>query len=234
MNYLKVWGDSMKQLRRSLSSSSSRSGSSTAEERLLRLAVLGASKVGKTSLIKQLLNKKVEDKYDETIEDLYKYTSTKDPDLQVDILDTSGSAEYQSFRRRTMKNYDCFLLVFSLEDEASFQEMRKIRDQLIAIRKKSTPQILVVGNKCDLPWRFMPKESIESAVKELGHEYMECSARCYDDTKIIFERIIDLSDTDDVFAGQAGYLGGVHDGSIFIRRIQNVNGVPSVEWVRLY
>ncbi|KAK3088464.1 hypothetical protein FSP39_019500 [Pinctada imbricata] len=236
MNYLKVWGDSMKQLRRSLSSSSNRSNGSTSEDRLLRLAVLGASKVGKSSLIKQLLKQKVDDAYEETIEDLYKYTSSKDPDLQVDILDTSGSDEYLSFRKRAMKNYDCFLLVFSLLDESSFEEMKKIRDQLYTVRRKRTSPfpLLVVGNKCDQPWRFMSKDNIESAVGELGHEYMECSARCFDDTKISFERIIDLSDTDDVFAGQAGYLGGVHDGSIFVKRIRNINGAASIEWVRLY
>ena len=230
MNYLNVQNP-IRSLFRSLSSSSSRSTGSVPEERDVRIAVMGASAVGKTALIKQLMEERFIEKHIETIEDLYKYRyNLSEFDGVVDILDTSGSFEYHYFRLAAMKRYDSFVLVFAVDNEASFREAEIMRKQIKELR--GHVPVVVVGNKCDVTYRFKSEFALSTIVRKWGCEYMECSARYSDVTQHMFGRLISLSQCDDVFLGNSDYKGGVQDGSIFVRaRAIPQDGI--VRWIKL-
>ncbi|KAK3106880.1 hypothetical protein FSP39_001903 [Pinctada imbricata] len=191
-----------------------------------RVAVLGASKVGKTAIIRQLSRGHFTFDYQETIEDLYKESIGKDPVFEMDILDTSGNLEYSYFRSKAIRKYDIFVLVFSLTDKSSFHAIKDIRNEIIAKRKKSP--IIVVGNKADDGKRFNRREVLQAIVNLWGHSYMECSAKSNNDVKSVFKEVANLSEGVEKQSDRD--VGGVNDGSIFIRIVCD----GKIEWKRLW
>lgn len=50
---------------------------------------------------------------------------------QVEILDTAGQDEYTPLRANFMHTGDGFLLVYSVLDDQTFEELRSIREQIL-------------------------------------------------------------------------------------------------------
>jgi GTPase SAR1 family protein len=59
-------------------------------------------------------------------------------------------------RQLAIKSGDAFILVFSVDDSESFEEVRRLRDMILEIKNSDNdvpsiaPAIVVVGNKNDL------------------------------------------------------------------------------------
>lgn len=69
--------------------------------------------------------------YDPTVEE--SYLTTIDIDgraLQVEILDTAGQKEYNPLRETFMHTGDGFLLIYSITDDQTLEELRDIREQI--------------------------------------------------------------------------------------------------------
>lgn len=69
--------------------------------------------------------------YDPTVEE--SYLTTIDIDgraLQVEILDTAGQKEYSPLRETFMHTGDGFLLIYSITDDQTLEELRDIREQI--------------------------------------------------------------------------------------------------------
>lgn len=65
-----------------------------------RMVVLGASRVGKSSIVSRFLNGRFEDQYTPTIEDFHRKVYNIHGDMyQLDILDTSGNHPFPAMRR---------------------------------------------------------------------------------------------------------------------------------------
>lgn len=68
---------------------------------------------------------------------------------EIEILDTfSGSNN--AINLDYMRWADCFLLVYSVIDRASFYEVEKILQQLSKVKVPSYYSTLILGNKCDM------------------------------------------------------------------------------------
>jgi len=151
-----------------------RTGSSSAEmqatgSRVLpktryRIVVMGAAAVGKTCIVSRLLYAKFLTEYKETVEELHsgQYEVNGLP-LTLDILDTSGSYQFPAMRRLSITMGDAFVLVYSVDDAASFEAVKRLRQEIICEKEKdvdtSSPDergrcgsvpIVIVGNKTDL------------------------------------------------------------------------------------
>uniref|UniRef100_T1ITV6 GTP-binding protein Rhes n=1 Tax=Strigamia maritima TaxID=126957 RepID=T1ITV6_STRMM len=115
-----------------------------------RVVAMGATRVGKTAIISQFLYDRFVPQYKQTLEELHRgeYDVAGCP-LTLDILDTSGAYyEFPAMRALAISNADAFLLVYAVDDAASFDEVRALRE-LILSSKPSSP-LVVVGNKTDL------------------------------------------------------------------------------------
>ncbi|GME75550.1 unnamed protein product [[Candida] boidinii] len=145
------------------------------------LVVVGPPVVGKSALTIRLTQSEFANEYDPTIEDSYRHYCDIDSNpVSLDILDTAGQEEYSSMRDLYMKTGEGFLLVFSLTDRNTFEEISNFYNQIMRVKGETTsfvPSILV-GNKSDLiDERQVGKEEAINLAKQIGSAYIETSAK---------------------------------------------------------
>ena len=170
------------------------------EEQRHRLVVLGAGAVGKSSIVSRFLKGTFTESYKATVEDLhcrdYEVNGTL---IRVDILDTAGNLEFPAMRRLSISTAHAFLLVFSLDNRASFVEVQALWEQIK--EQRATYQempCVVVGNKADLQdtgEQLVPREDTLGWVSGQGlqNAYMEVSAKEDQGIVAIFQRLLDLA-----------------------------------------
>ncbi|XP_022251072.1 GTP-binding protein Di-Ras2-like [Limulus polyphemus] len=156
-----------------------------------RLIVMGGIKVGKTSIINQFLNDKFISNYTPTLEELHSTEYEVGGNIiKLNILDTSGSYEFPAMRRLAISSADAFMLVYSIDNNESFEEIARLRELILETRPPSVP-IVVVGNKCDLEEkRVVKKELAETmACIDWEHGFVECSAKINQNVTSIFKEL---------------------------------------------
>nr|XP_056722243.1 dexamethasone-induced Ras-related protein 1 isoform X1 [Euleptes europaea] len=123
-----------------------------------RMVVLGSSKVGKTAIVSRFLTGRFDDQYTPTIEDFHrKFYSIRGEVYQLDILDTSGNHPFPAMRRLSILTGDVFILVFSLDNRDSFEEVQRLKQQIMETKsclKNKTKEsadvpLVICGNKGD-------------------------------------------------------------------------------------
>ncbi|KAG7707879.1 hypothetical protein KL949_002281 [Ogataea haglerorum] len=144
-----------------------------------KLVVLGAGGVGKSSLTVQFVQGVYIESYDPTIEDSY----TKDIEVDgracnLEILDTAGVAQFTAMRELYIKSGQGFILVYSVTDKSSLEELMAIREQVMRIKESSNVPMVLVGNKCDLTneREVTPEDGIEVSKKWNRTPFYEASA----------------------------------------------------------
>ena len=145
----------------------------------LKIGVLGKSFVGKSALTYRYINDKFPEEHDTTIEDQYSVpVEIEGIQCKLEILDTAGQDDYQSMQE-TWINYGAgFLLIYSIDDMESFNEVKKKLDKVILIKSKDIYSCIIVGNKCDLGdnVRKVPKSMAEEFAKSKNVPFLEASA----------------------------------------------------------
>ncbi|KAL6482040.1 hypothetical protein MHYP_G00101200 [Metynnis hypsauchen] len=125
-----------------------------------RVVVLGAPRVGKTSIVRRFLREDFEERYEPTREDFHrKLYHIRGEAYQIDILDPAGEREFPAKRRLTILTGDIFLLVLSLDDRGSFDEARSLRSEISQAKSAllrcpaegARVPVVVCANKADLP-----------------------------------------------------------------------------------
>ena len=108
--------------RESIGSSSSQSNEKPLE---VKLVILGRSLVGKSALTYRFINDQFPKEHDTTIEDQYKIKYEVDGfNCILEILDTAGQDDYQSMIETWINFGSGFLLVYSIDDVESFDEVK--------------------------------------------------------------------------------------------------------------
>lgn len=116
-----------------------------------KLVVLGAGGVGKSCLTVQFVQGVYLDTYDPTIEDSYRKTIDIDNKVfDLEILDTAGVAQFTAMRELYIKSGMGFLLVYSVTDRQSLDELMDLREQVLRIKDMNRVPMVLVGNKADL------------------------------------------------------------------------------------
>lgn len=157
-----------------------------------RLVLMGAASVGKTAIVHQFLYDHFPSEYLPTIEELYRGEyDVGTTGLVLDILDTSGTYEFPAMRKLAVDTGDAFILVYAINDNESFEEVRRLK-QLLLEHKQSDVPIVVVGNKCDLEkQRVVQKELADTIVGiDWENRFVECSAKENINIVRIFKEIL--------------------------------------------
>ncbi|XP_063447097.1 GTP-binding protein Rhes-like [Mytilus trossulus] len=160
-----------------------------------RIVVLGAAGVGKSSIISQFLYERFNSEYKETVEELHRgQYNIGGIKLTLDILDTAGHREFPAMRKLAITTSDAFVLVYSVTDMTSFDEVQKLREEIISQRGKVP--IVIVGNKADINTDVptMDTETIESiACVDWESGFVQASAKENTNIVGIFQELLRLS-----------------------------------------
>lgn len=144
-----------------------------------KLVVVGGGGVGKSALTIQYIQSYFVTDYDPTIEDSYtKQCVIDDIPARLDILDTAGQEEFSAMREQYMRSGEGFLLVFSVTDRNSFEEIYKFHRQILRVKDRDEFPMLMVGNKADLDHqRQVSNMDAQNVARQLKIPYIECSAK---------------------------------------------------------
>ncbi|XP_064619564.1 ras-like protein 2 [Lineus longissimus] len=155
-----------------------------------KVVFLGGSAVGKTSIIKRHFYDKHNYSHSITIEDLYKEKITvENVQLEMDIIDTSGSEHLPALRRQAIQKADAIVIVYALDDADSFMELLNQLHEVMKLRNPM-PSVVIVGNKadvCTLDEKERQKRR-DYFMNELDLFYVECSAREGTNVNEVFEK----------------------------------------------
>ncbi|XP_076063681.1 ras-like protein 2 isoform X1 [Oratosquilla oratoria] len=144
-----------------------------------KIVVVGGGGVGKSAITIQFIQSYFATDYDPTIEDSYtKQCVIDDIVAKLDILDTAGQEEFSAMREQYMRSGEGFLLVFSVTDRASFEEMLRFHKQILRVKDRDEFPMLMVGNKADLEHqRLVSTEEAHTLARQFKIPYIECSAK---------------------------------------------------------
>ena len=160
----------------------------TATKTSYRVLVMGASRVGKTSIISQFLYDQFQSRYKATVEEMYRGEfEVGNVKLSLDIEDTSGTfaCDFPAMVEVSLSSADAVLLVFSVVDAESFEHVALLRDMVMKSRGPDMPMV-VVGNKTDLE-RKVETEALVQCDWENG--YVECSAKQNEHIQDVFKEL---------------------------------------------
>ncbi|XP_077999821.1 ras-related protein R-Ras2-like [Glandiceps talaboti] len=147
--------------------------------KLHKLVVVGGGGVGKSALTIQFIQSYFVQDYDPTIEDSYTKQCVIDNEVaRLDILDTAGQEEFSAMREQYMRTGEGFLLVYSVTDKGSFEEIYKFHRQILRVKDMDEFPMILVGNKADLEnQRKVTTEEASELAQQLRLEYIEASAK---------------------------------------------------------
>jgi len=147
-----------------------------------KLTVLGSGGVGKTAFTIQMCSNHFVEYYDPTIESSYRRQVVVDDSVCVlDVLDTAGQEEYSALRSQWIGGGEGFLILYSIIQRSSFDEVEEHRRQIFQVKDVSfsnAPPIVLVGNKADLTQdREVSFQEGQHLAKLWGSSFFETSAK---------------------------------------------------------
>ena len=165
---------------------------------VIPINVLGATNVGKTSLIQQYTNQYYETNTLSTIGYEFKMKNIKikidniEKNVKLKIWDTSGQDIYFEQALITIKNCLGSLIVYDVSDKKSFQLVDKYLDNVYSKKDKKKFPIILIGNKCDLDEER--KVSFEEGKKKADSyqiDFYETSAKNNINVENVFKYLTD-------------------------------------------
>jgi small GTP-binding protein len=145
----------------------------------IKIALLGDSTVGKSTIVTKYLKLDYKDDLLATIgSDKYdsKFTLENGENIKLIIWDTAGQERFRSVALQALKAVQGIILVFDLTKRESFIN---INNWLETVRENlHNPNLILFGNKADIKkedWKVTSEEAKNFAVK-LNMKYVETSA----------------------------------------------------------
>jgi len=152
---------------------------------LLKVIILGDSGVGKTSLMNRYVSDKFSQQYKATIgaDFLTKEINIDDKAVTLQIWDTAGQERFQSLGTAFYRGADCCILVFSITDQKTFENLDGWANEFLQHASPQQPQdfpFVCIGNKVDLEdKRAVEKSRAEHWIKSRNENiaFFEASAK---------------------------------------------------------
>lgn len=157
------------------------------------IVVLGGGGVGKSCLTIQYIQGHFVDRYDATIEDIYRKRVSIDGRTEVlMIVDTAGQEAFATMRDQYMKSGLGFVLVYSITDSESFHQLKKIYAQLRRTKGEAAPlPCIVVANKTDLAsQRAVSAEEGMMFAQQANAPFVETTAKDRHQVEEVFATLV--------------------------------------------
>jgi small GTP-binding protein len=149
------------------------------ESNSYKIVVVGASGVGKTAIVNQLVNKTFKEEGQPTIGVEFKSFAiqAEGENVKLQIWDTAGQERFRSVSKAYFRNAVGAVLVFDLTQKPSFDELNTWINDLNALCAPNA-YIILVGNKSDLAdERAVSAGETQETAKRYNLEYLETSAK---------------------------------------------------------
>ncbi|ODO06162.1 Ras family, other [Cryptococcus wingfieldii CBS 7118] len=160
-----------------------------------KLVVVGLGGVGKSSLTMRFVTSQFYDQgYYPTIEDSYrKQVVVDDEAATLEILDTAGQEEYAAMADQWYTFGSGFLLVYSLTDRPTFEEIKNFHEEILRVKDRDHVPCVVVCNKCDLQkYRAVGQLEGRELARSLSAPFIECSAADGVNVDVAFRELVKL------------------------------------------
>ena len=162
----------------------------------IKIALLGDSCVGKTSLIRRFVEDRFEDNFISTIGVDYfeKKVMINNKQINLVIQDTSGEERFKSLSKTYYKNADGIIFVFDVTNKESFsQGIKYWLTESDNEKGENNYKKILVGNKSDLKdMRKVNKETAEKYSENRNMKYFETSAKTGENVDLIFKELVEL------------------------------------------
>lgn len=146
----------------------------------LKIAFVGDTSVGKTSIISRFVKNTFDSAQVCTISAFYETKKIKvDPfnEADLEIWDTMGQEKYRSLTKGYLQNSKGVIIVFDLTKEESFNSLKSWINDLNEVIADNEIEKILVGNKCDLPEQKISNEEINKFANEYNMQYLAVSAK---------------------------------------------------------
>ena len=145
----------------------------------IKLVAVGAGGVGKSTFTVYCIQHFFVEAYDPTIEDVYrKQITVNNTEFVVDILDVAGEEEYAAVRDQYLRSSEGYLLLYSITDKNSFDEVPTFMDQILRVKDADFVPTVIIGNKCDLEAdRQVETKAGENLAEKYKAAFFETSAK---------------------------------------------------------
>ena len=164
----------------------------------IKLILVGNSKVGKTSIITQYIEKNLTENYIPTYahdKSLKTIKLKNNKEYKLEIWDTIGQEKYRAANNIFMKNTQIALLVYDIINKKSFDDLNEWWYKQICDINGKDIIIGVVGNKNDLyEERVIEENEGQKYAKEIQASFFETSAFDYNSIFNLFEDIVSIYD----------------------------------------
>jgi len=193
----------------------------------VKLVVVGDGATGKTCLLMMYSQGKFPTEYVPTVFDNYSVEldlaingATKT--IELGLWDTAGQEEYDRLRPLSYRNTDIFLVIFSVDSDASYSN---VKSKWVPELKHYSPDVpyVLVATKVDLR-QSNPSAVTSARGQQLATEigaiaYMECSARTNTNVKGVFDKALEILLTPKGASGGTGGGNGTLGGGGRRRRV---------------
>lgn len=154
---------------------------------VLKYILIGDSGVGKSSILMQYTNKKLDTYHIPTIGVDYGTNIINHDNIKykLQIWDTSGQELYRQLIKRYYKEVHCVIIVYDITDRKTFDNIPSWMNDINDIIANSV--IILIGNKLDNQYnRQVSKEDGIEIAKKYNMLFMEISATNPNDIKELF------------------------------------------------
>ena len=149
------------------------------EEEVIKVVLLGNSKVGKTSIINRYTSDLFSDHILSTFGSNFssKHLIINEKKIRLDVWDTAGQEQYRALGKLFVKNSKIIILVYDITSEKSFEGLKFWYD-FIKLELGQEITLGLAGNKFDLfENEQVSKEKGEECAKEWGATFSLLSAK---------------------------------------------------------
>ncbi|XP_059139996.1 uncharacterized protein LOC131928096 [Physella acuta] len=175
----------------------------------VRLAILGAPGVGKSSIVRQFVLQQFMEEYVPTEqrqvfcpaviinEHLYEVRIIDCP--YIPYFPVNSLYEWTDFRGYGLRNATAYVLVYDITSEESFEYIKSLRLQILESRNCHDVPIFVVGNKHDLAEeKGVPRREVREVANMVKKQwkcgYIECSAKYNWHIMLLFKELMKTVD----------------------------------------
>jgi len=139
-------------------------------EMILKVIIIGDPSVGKTSLLRRIIDNTFSDKYLSTlgVDFSFKHLEVSGKKIKLQIWDTAGQEKYRSLITTYYRHTNGVIVVFDLDSPSSFKNVvTNWVGHLVAYITGETPKLLILGNKLDLVKGDASRKSAVQVKREL-------------------------------------------------------------------